>query len=176
MVKCVDAAATIMDHLIQQKLIMMDLTEVPEGHTANNCATTYIPHAVHLRKLLLLSAEDHDGTISLSSVTRGHISEPTMGKYKIDKALELFGVAHTYGFGSTVEQTTPPKRKVKKFRKTPYELLSADARSMLREIRVTEDEYRFSFTPKPTSCCTEVPENSAINETNKENASPSPTE
>ena len=104
--KCVEAAATIMDHLIQQKLIMMDLNEVPEGHTPVN-SDRHIPHATRLRKLLLLSAEDQDGTISPSSITRAHISEPTLGKYKVDKALELFGVAHTHGFGDTVELITP---------------------------------------------------------------------
>ena len=128
--ECVEAAATITDHLIQQKLIMMDVNEVPEGHTPDD-SDRYIPHATHLRKLLLLSAEDQDGIISPSSVTRGHISEPTLGKYKVDKALELFGVAHTHGFGDTVELVTPTKRKVKRFRKTPYDLLLADARNVL---------------------------------------------
>ena len=98
--ECVEAAATIMDHLIQQKLIMMDLNEVPEGHTSVD-SDVYIPHAARLRKLL--SAEDQDGIISPSSVTRAHISAPTLGKYKVEKALELFGVAHTHGYGDIVD-------------------------------------------------------------------------
>ena len=120
-VRCVDAAATIMDHLIQQKLIMVDLTEVPQSNGANGTATTssHITHA--------------------STMTRGHISEPVLGKYKVGKALELFDVAHTYSFGSTIDQVTP-RRKVK-FRKTPYDLLTADGRSVLRDMRITEDEY-----------------------------------
>lgn len=56
-VNCVQAAATIMDYLIQQKLIMMDLTEVTEDHVPGDSTTTSIPNATWLKKLLLLSAE-----------------------------------------------------------------------------------------------------------------------
>lgn len=72
-----------------------------------------------------------------------------MGKYEAEKAFELFNVADKYGLGKTIDQLTPTNRRVKKFRKTPYDLLSADARSVLREIRITEDEYRSSFIAAP---------------------------
>ena len=158
-----------MDHLIQQKLIMMDLNEVPEGHTPVD-SDIYIPHAARLRKFL--SAEDQDGIISPSSIIRVHISAPTLGKYMVEKALELLGIAHTHGFGDTVELVTPAKRKVKKFRKTPYDRLSADTRNVLQDIRISEDEYKSSFTPTPNN--TGVPENTNVlsdaeSEANKEN-------
>ena len=83
-----------------------------------------------------------------------------MGKYKVEKALELFRVAADYGFGDTIDQVTPTKRRVKKFRKTPYSLLSTDARGILRDIRITENDYRSSFaSSSPYHVLTENNEN-----------------
>ena len=45
-----------------------------------------------------------------------------------------------------VDEVTSTRRKVKKFRKNPYELLSSHARNIMREIRITKDEYKSSFT------------------------------
>ena len=86
---CVEAATTIMDYLIRQKLIMMDLKEViADTVPSSDVCTTSVPQPSRLKKLLF-SVEDAQGTVSPSSLTRGHISEPTMEKYKVDKALEL---------------------------------------------------------------------------------------
>lgn len=150
---CVEAATTIMDYLIRQKLIMMDLKEVTADTVPSGdmCTTYNIAQAGRLKRLLLLPNEDDQGTISPSSLTRGHISEPVLGKYKVEKAIELCALASNYGFGSMVDTVTPTRRKVKKFRKSPYEVLSSDARDIMRDIRVTEDEYRSSFTCTSTS-------------------------
>ena len=48
-----------------------------------------------------------------------------MRKYKVDKALKLCALASDYGFGKLVDEVTPTRRKVKKFRKNPYDLLSS---------------------------------------------------
>ena len=64
----------------------------------------------------------------------------------MEKAIELCTIASHYGFGSMVDTVTPTRRKVRKFRKNPYEVLSADARDIMRDIRITEEEYRSSFT------------------------------
>lgn len=108
--------------------------------------TTPVPQASRLKKLLLLSVEDPQGTISPSNLTRIHICEPVMGKYKVEKAIELCTLASDHGFGNLVDEVTSTRRKVKKFHKNPYELLSSHARIIMREIRITEDEYKSSFT------------------------------
>ena len=144
---CVEAATTIMDYLIKQKLIMMDLKEITADTVpSGGMCTTSVAQPGRLRKLLLLSTEDGQGIISPSNVTRGHISEPVLGKYKVEKALELCTLASDYGFGSMVDTVTPTKRKVRKFRKNPYEVLSSHARDIMRDIRITEDEYTSTFT------------------------------
>ena len=89
---------------------------------------TSIAQAGRIKKLLLLPIEDDRGTISPSSLTRGHISESVFGKYKVEKAIELCTLASHYGFGSMVDTVTPTRRKVRKFRKNPYEVLTANAR------------------------------------------------
>ena len=87
---CVEAATTIMDYLISQKLIMMDLEEVTANTIpSDDMCTTPVPQASWLKKLLL-SVEDPQGTISPSNLTRSHICVPVMGKYKVEKAIELF--------------------------------------------------------------------------------------
>ena len=60
--------------------------------------------------------------------------------------MKLFDTVETLGFGKTVEQTTATNRRVKKFRKTPYDLFSNEAHTTLRQIRITEESYR-SFIP-----------------------------
>jgi len=66
------AASTIMDYLIDQKLIMMDLKEVVPGedNPRPSCATE---QEKHLRKFLVMSVEDTEGHISPSKVTQKHI-------------------------------------------------------------------------------------------------------
>ena len=109
----------------------------------NNNGT--ICDANRIRKLLVLPVEE-DGHISPSKVAQKHICAPVNGKYTVHKAIELFQSASSLGFGASVEHVVPgSNRKVTKFRKTPYTCLSADARMSLRQIRVTEDEYRNSF-------------------------------
>ena len=129
-VGCIRAATTIMDYLIEQKLIMMDLTEQTSAQCENN-----IPDANRIRKLLALTVEDDDGHISPSKVAQKHICAPMDGKYTVLKAIELFKSASLLGFGETVEQVVQgSNRKVTKFRKTPYSCLSTDARKALRKI------------------------------------------
>ena len=140
---CVSAAASIMDYLIKQKLIMMDVVEA--GSSAHSTVPLVYPNGERLRRLLIFMSEDDEGHISPSKVAQKHICAPIDGKYTVSKALELFQSAETLGFGETVEQTTPTNRRVKKFRKTPYDLLTSDARSTLRQIRITEDTYRSFF-------------------------------
>ena len=144
--KCVLAANAIIDYCIQQKIIMMDIAEVADSSVPS---IPSIQYAARLKKFILLSSEDEAGTISPSNVTRGHISECVLGKYKVEKAFELFDTADGYGLGKVIDTVTPTKRKVKKFKKKPYDLLSTEARQVLREIRVTEEEYRSSFTVLP---------------------------
>ena len=110
---CVEGATTIMDYLIGQKLIMMDLKEVTADTVpSGSMCTASIAQAGRLKKLLLLPIEDDQGTISPSSLTRGHISEPVLGKYKVEKAIELCTLASNYGFGNMVDTVKPTRRKV----------------------------------------------------------------
>ena len=135
---CIRASVTIMDYLIEQKLIMMDLIEQTSIHTETNNGTIHDAHRI--RKLLVLPVEE-DGHISPSKVAQKHICAPVDGKYTVHKAIELFQSASSLGFGASVEHIVPgSNRKVTKFRKTPYIRLSADARKALRQIRITEDE------------------------------------
>ena len=142
-VGCIQAAVTIMNYLIEQKLIMMDLVE-----QTSEQVLTPIPDANRIRKLLVLPVEDEDGHISPSKIAQKHICAPTDGKYTVFKAIELFidNSASSLGFGATIEHITQgSNRKVMKFRKSPYTCLSAEARKVLRQIRVSEEQYRQSF-------------------------------
>ena len=143
---CVSAAASIMDYLINQKLIMMDIVEIgPSDQPAVD--NTDVPNSDKVRRLLTMISEDDDGHISPSKVAQKHICAPICGKYSVTSAMKLFDTVETLGFGKTVEQTTATNRRVKKFRKTPYDLLSSEARTTLRQIRITEESYRSSFIP-----------------------------
>ena len=145
---CVSAAASIMDYLIEQKLIMMDTVEIQSSTQPET--DTSIPDGDRMRRLLNLLSEDDDGHISPSKVAQKHICAPVDGKYSVLKAMELFECAEKLGFWETVEQTTATNRQVRKFRKTPYDLLSMEARATLRQIRITEDSYRSTFrSPAP---------------------------
>ena len=149
--ECVRAATTMMDYLIKQKLIMMDTDEIgPDEPAAVDISRGTNSNGDRLRKLLTLMTEDDDGHISPSKVAQ-HICAPTDGKYTVTNALKLFDCAQQLGFGVTVDQMTSTNRKVKKFRKRPYDLLSVDARKSLRDIRVTEDLYRSSFKSAQSS-------------------------
>ena len=56
-----------------------------------------------------------------------HICAPTDGKYMVVKALELFRSASSMGFGKQVDRVVPTtNKKVTRFRKTPYPLLSTE--------------------------------------------------
>ena len=151
---CIQASVTIMDYLIQQKMIMMDLTERTSIH--NEPDNGNIREANRIRKLLVLPVDD-DCHISPSKVAQKHICAPIDGKYTVHKAVELFQSASSLGFGASFEHTVPgSNRKVTKFRKTPYTRLSADARKALRQIRITEEEYSGTFpsgssTPRGSS-------------------------
>ena len=129
---CTRAACTIMDYLIQQKLIIMDVTEVDEHNTLHADQLVQIPDAKRMRRLLLLPLEDNDGQITPSKLAQKHICAPTDGKYTVVKALELFSSASSMGFGEQVDHVVPStNRKVSRFRKTPYPLLSSNARKRL---------------------------------------------
>ena len=153
-VSCVQAAIIIMDYLIEQKLIIMDLTELTEQSASENQT---IPDANRIRRLLVLPVEDDDGHISPSKVAQKHICAPADGKYTVQKAVELFRSASSLGFGEAVERTvTGSNRKVTKFRKTPYTLLSSNALRTLRQIRVSEDQYKQSFPNQQSSSSPEL--------------------
>ena len=142
-VDCIRASVTIMDYLVDQKLIMMDLIE--RTSTLSETENGNIRDAKRIRKLLALPVEA-DGHISPSKVAQKHICAPVDGKYTVNRAIELFQSASSLGFGASIEHIVPgSNRKVVKFRKTPYTCLSADARKALRQIRITEDEYRSTF-------------------------------
>ena len=81
-VGCIQAAVTIMNYLIEQKLIMMDLVE-----QTSEQALTPIPDANRIRKLLVLPVEYEDGHISPSKIAQKHICVPTDGKYTVFKAI-----------------------------------------------------------------------------------------
>ena len=152
---CIRASVTIMDYLIEQKLIMMDLIEQTSIHTETDNGTIHDAHRI--RKLLVLPVEE-DGHISPSKVAQKHICAPVDGKYTVHKAIELFQSASSLGFGASVEHIVPgSNRKVTKFRKIPYIRLSADARKALRQIRITEDEYRRSFPNEESSSDSSLP-------------------
>ena len=156
-VGCIQAAVSIMNYLIEQKLIMMDLVE-----QTSEQALTPIPDANRIRKLLVLPVEDEDGHISPSKIAQKHICAPTDGKYTVFKATELFNSASSLGFGVTIEHIIQgSNRKVMKFRKSPYTCLSAEARKVLRQIRVSEEQYRQSF---PSDQQSEFPQYSLSDE------------
>ena len=114
---------------------MMDVDEIgPDEPAAVEVSRGTHSNGDRLRRLLTLMVDDDDGHISPSKVAQKHICAPTDGKYSVSKALELFEYANELGFGETVYQTISTNRKVNKFRKTPYDLLSAEARKTLREI------------------------------------------
>ena len=92
-----------MDYLIQQKLIIMDVTEVDEHNTLHADQLVQIPDAKRMRRLLLLPLEDNDGQITPSKLAQKHICAPTDGKYTVVKALELFR-------SSLVPRLSPQKR------------------------------------------------------------------
>ena len=122
---CIEAATTIIDYLIRQTLIMMDLNEIM--HNQVTCALHLFPMLVGLRNFFFCLLRILMVQLSPSSLTRGHISETTLGKYKVE---ELFGLASDHGFGSMIDQITPTKEREKKFHKSPYDLLSSDARGL----------------------------------------------
>ena len=156
---CSRAACTIMDYLIQQKLIIMDVTEVDEHNTLHADQLVQIPDAKRMRRLLLLPLEDSDGQITPSKLAQKHICAPTDGKYTVVKALELFRSASSMGFGEQVDHVVPStNRKVSRFRKTPYTLLSSNARSALRQLRITEEEYNQTFPTSSTTPSTPSPD------------------
>ena len=145
---CIRAAVTIMDYLIEQKLIMMDLTE--KTSVCNDTDNGSIREANRIRKLLVLPVEV-DGHISPSKVAQKHICAPVDGKYTFHKAIEWFQSASSLGFGAPVDLIIPGSNRKVKFRKTPYTCLSTHARGALRYVRVTEDEYRSSFPNEESS-------------------------
>ena len=133
--ECVRADATVMDYLIKQKLIMMDVDEIgPDKPAAVEVSRGSHSNGDRLRRLLTLMADDDNGHISPSKVAQKHICAPTDGKYSVSNAIKLFKCAQQLGFGETVDQTTSTNRRVKKFRKTPYDLLSAEACKSLRDM------------------------------------------
>jgi len=145
------AASTIMDYFIDQKLIMMDLKEVVPGED-NPQPSCAIGQEKHLRKFLVMSVEDTEGHISPSNVAQKHICARVDGRYSTTSAMDLFGEASRQGFGEKVEKLTSSKRRVTKFRKKPYDILNAGARETLRQLRISEEEYRNSFrVPQPSS-------------------------
>ena len=110
---CTRAACTIMDYLIQQKLIIMDVTEVDEHNTLHADQLVQIPDAKRMRRLLLPPLEDNDGQITPSNLAQKHICAPTDGKYTVVKALEVFRSASSMGFGEQVDHVVPStNRKV----------------------------------------------------------------
>ena len=112
----------------------MDVDEIdPDEPAAVEVSCGNHSNGDRLRRLLTLMADNDDGHIS-PKVAQKHICEPTDGKYSVSNALELFECAQQLGFGETVDQTTSTNRRVKKFRKTPYDLLSAEARKSLRDM------------------------------------------
>ena len=65
--------------------------------------------------------------------------------------MDLFVEASRQGFGEKVEKLTSSKCRVTKFRKKPYDVLNTGARETLRQLRITEEEYRNSFrVPQPS--------------------------
>ena len=67
---CIRASIAIMDYLIEQKLIMMGLTE--QTQIPGELSTGNISDANRIRKLLVMDV-DPDGHISPSKVTQKHI-------------------------------------------------------------------------------------------------------
>ena len=149
---CVEAASTILDYLCKQKMMMMDLKE----RRADDPQTTQdedVDSGSRLRKLLLMEMED--GHISPSKVAQKHICAPSNGRYPVSNAFELFDKATTYGFGKIIDLMTPSKRRVKKFRKTPYDCLPPRSLEILRKLNITNDEYHQTFST--TSAVTHTP-------------------
>ena len=145
---CVQAASTILDYLCKQKLMMMDLKE----RCADDPQTTQdeeVHSATRLRKLLLMEMEDGH-SISPSKVAQKHICAPSNGRYPVSNAFELFDKAASYGFGNTIDVMTPSKRRVKKFRKTPYDCLPPRSVEILRKLNITDDEYQQTFLTTST--------------------------
>ena len=139
---CVEAASTILDYLCKQKMMMMDLKE----SCADDPQTTQdeeVNSGSRLRKLLLMEMED--GHISPSKVAQKHICAPSNGRYPVSNAFELFDKATSYGFGNIIDVMTPSKRRVKKFRKTPYDCLPPRSLEILRKLKITNDEYQKTF-------------------------------
>ena len=155
---CTRAACTIMDYLIQQKLIIMDVTEVNEDSTLHADQLLQIPDANRMRRLLLLPLEDNDGQITPSKVAQEHICAPTDRKYTVMKALELFRSATSMGFSEQVDHVLSTNRKVSQFQKTLYSLLSSNARSALRQLPITEEEYNLTFQTCTTTPSTASPD------------------
>ena len=124
---CIRASVTIMDYLIEQKLIMMDLIEQMSIHTETNNGTIHNAHCIC--KLLVLPIEE-DGHINPSKVAQKHICATVDGKYTVHKAIELFQSASSLGFGASVEHIVPGSNR--KVTITPYIRLSADTRKALR--------------------------------------------
>ena len=136
----------------KQKMMMMDLKE----RRADDPQTTQdedVDSGSRLRKLLLMEMED--GHISPSKVAQKHICAPSNGRYPVSNAFELFDKATTYGFGNIIDLMTPSKRRVKKFRKTPYDCLPPRSLEILRKLNITNDEYHQTFLT--TSAATPTP-------------------
>ena len=75
------------------------------------------------------------------------------------KALELFHSATSMGFGEQVDHVVlSTNRNVSRFRKTPYPLLSSNARSALRQLPITEEEYNLTFQTCTTTPSTPSPD------------------
>ncbi len=114
----VQAAANIIDHLNNQKIILAGKDVAGGGSSCGD-----VLQGERIRKLLTNIQVPSDGFISPSVIGQKHISERVGSSYPVSKAVELMETAATMGFGEFVDMQTSSNRKLRKFRKRRLELV-----------------------------------------------------
>ena len=133
---------------------MMDLKEVgPNDVRSDEFDDLGRDISSQLKRFLMMDVEK-DGEISPSKVAQNHVCAQVNGSYPVAQAQILFESAHSHGFGETVDTLTQNRRKIRRFRKTPYHRLESCAVRLLGKFAISEEQYNCTFrkaTPSVTT-------------------------
>ena len=138
---------------------MMDVKEIgPYDMTASG-QMSHVADGDRLRRLLTLMTDDEVGHIRPSKVAQKHIVHLLMENIPSPRPW-ICSVLQPVWDSVTPLSKRQLNRKVKKFRKSAYDLISTEVRATLRQIRVTEEMYRSSFKLSTSTSLVTVPSDS----------------
>ena len=143
----VSAAAKIINHLNQQKLIIVGKDGSTDKSTSLDGDSTCSRDKV--KRVLTSVPVASNGLINPSTLGQKHISEKVGSSYPVKKAIELLKKVSEMGFGEMVDVETPTKRKVSKFRKRQLQDLPDNAVTLLKKLKITDEEYSNTFNSSP---------------------------